>query len=220
MADPVRVGVVHRHVHAHVEAAAPFVQLLGIEQIGRAASAVDQEETTVFRAVCLDGQQRAAQWCEAHAARHHDDVLPARLFNRPRSPIRSANADRVPGLQATDGFADRADRARRVHEHIRLRGVAGDRHRHFAMAEHRQHVELPRQEAEIRGTLCRDQLKAHDVRRLAPHAAHREQLRQHRVRPAHRPFLAGVDLAYMSSSCTRAVSRRSLMMCANRLRIS
>ena len=135
--------------HLEVEPGPPGVELVGEEQVGRRARAVQQDDPAVVApGARAPGRSRAA----AAPARCRPRRSPRRR-PRPLAPASSCRTGRGrptgrPARSAHSACVTAPDVADRVQHRAGPRRVAADRDRHLADAEHVQHVELSGLEAE------------------------------------------------------------------------
>ena len=139
-------GVVDGHEEINVEPLPPLLELLAIEQIVRAVKAEEDGNATIELAIVqhmVDGRPQRRQ---PAAARHHDDIEPLGLLNRPARAERPAYAKDVAFFEPCQGAAHHADVADRMHVAAHVGGIAAHADGHFAHAEDVKHVELASRE--------------------------------------------------------------------------
>ena len=169
IAVPITFRLVHRHVHPEVEAAAPALQFLGVEQVLGSPGAVDHLDIAELAPMLEQVIQGRPQGRQPQAPGDNQDVLARHPVHRPGDPEGTPHSQNLSPFQAADGPGDVPHVADGVHQGSRASRIAADGDGHLAGPEDIEHVELARGKGKVRRPLGPGQLQGIGVGGLPLH---------------------------------------------------
>src|SRR5215470_6867906 len=95
MPTPAHPAIIDRDQHLDLALPSPGGQFLAIEQLTRAARAIENHQTSVTIAVLQDFVNDGAKRSQPDTARDDDDVVSPRCLHGPAHPKWTTNADPV-----------------------------------------------------------------------------------------------------------------------------